>query len=384
MIEKISLFFIKEGVYLIIFILVICLLFVIYNRYKIKNPSSKSIDLTVILDGLSKDNNKKSDNRKYVNELLEKDNSSILNKLKKRELIDLFSIKANIEIYFKSQKDLDTDTLKYMGFVIVYIAGILSSVFAGIYSGIVSSLVSEIIKNNNPLDFKSDLDAKIGDIYYDVFKKVKNIVTLDSVLLPIITSVIIFFFLVMLFRISKFFKGKHYNKNNLLLDLVNYAIEFRKEEEMMENKNKTTAEVEEKAENETLKDLTTDLLDAKSTNVLLKGLDDKMEYDTIKNDISNYKLPELYPLKANLKNALDNGKYAYSIIFQYIAVFASFVTGLIVKDQPFCIIVIALLIISGLFLLITREIVTDKNDVKKRFLLEIVEEEIESKKNSNK
>gem|GEM_PF-1136713 len=153
-----------------------------------------------------------------------KDNSSILNKLKKRELIDLFSIKTNIEIYFNSQKDLDSDTLKYMGFVIVYIAGMLSSVFAGIYSGIVSNLVSEIIKNNNPLDFKSDLDAKIGDIYYDVFKKVKNIVTLDSVLLPIITSVIIF----------------------LLLDLVNYAIEFRKEKEMMENKkapvNNTSAE----------------------------------------------------------------------------------------------------------------------------------------------
>lgn len=246
MIEKINLFFIKEGVYLIIFILVICLVFVIYNRYKIKNPSSKSIDLTVILDGLSKDNNKKSDNRKYVNELLGKDNSSTLNKLKKRELIDLFSIKTNIEIYFNSQKDLDSDTLKYMGFVIVYIAGMLSSVFAGIYSGIVSNLVSEIIKNNNPLDFKSDLDAKIGDIYYDVFKKVKNIVTLDSVLLPIITSVIIFFSLVMLFKISKFFKGKYYNKNNLLLDLVNYAIEFRKEKEMMENKkapvNNTSAE----------------------------------------------------------------------------------------------------------------------------------------------
>ena len=125
MIEKINLFFIKEGVYLIIFILVICLVFVIYNRYKIKNPSSKSIDLTVILDGLSKDNNKKSDNRKYVNELLGKDNSSILNKLKKRELIDLFSIKTNIEIYFNSQKDLDSDTLKYMMFVIVYIAGML-------------------------------------------------------------------------------------------------------------------------------------------------------------------------------------------------------------------------------------------------------------------
>ena len=125
-------------------------------------------------------------------------------------------------------------------------------------------------------------------------------------------------------------------------------------------------------------------MDTQSTNKLLNELDYIMEYNTIKNEISNFKSPQLYSLKANLKNALDNGKYAYSIIFQYIAVFASFVTGLIVKDQPFYIIVIALLIISGLFLLITREIVTDKNDVKKRFLLEIVEEEIESKKNSNK
>ncbi len=348
-----------------------------------KEKEEKSI--SNILENLSMNEHKKKQVRNYVEKLSNKDSKDVLDNLKKKQLVELFSIRANIVEHFNSLKVYDNDLLKYIGFVIVFIGGLFSSAYAGVYSGIVAGLFSGAKLKEKTYD-PSQGDKALSDFEKNIasdVNNVKEIITLDSLLPPIIFVIIIFVF-IMVCRILEERYRKFNNKTILLLDLVNYAIEFRKEEEMMENKNQPTAVVEEETENETLKNLTTDLLDAKSTNVLLKGLDDKMEYDTIKQDISNYKLPELYPLKANLKNALDKGKYAYSIIFQYIAVVASFVTGLIVKDQPFCLIVIAFLIISVFFLLITKGMVTDKNDVKKIFLLEIVEEEIESKKNSNK
>ena len=310
-------------------------------------------------------------NRLKNNNLKMKEIESILNTLEEKNIInnwkdlynisvkddlsieDLFSIYSNVKNYILEDKEIND--LSYTILPLVF-----TTFFSLVVGGVSGYIGSKAENFGNAIDMVGNYSAYIGGLLLAA--------------IAVYTIIIVY---------KK--KGSEYNnfayKFYLLLDFV---IEIKKEEEMMENKNQPTAEVEEEAENEILKDLTTDLLDTKSTNGLLKGLDNKMEYDTIKKDISNYELPELYPLKANLKNALANGKYAYSIIFQYIAVVASFVTGLIVKDKPFSLIVIALLIISGLFLLITKEIVTDKNDVKKRFLLEIVEEEIESKKNSNK
>ena len=268
--------------------------------------------------------------------------------------------------------------------LLVYVGGVYTTAILGTYSGIISNLVSELLKIDDKNSENKSMLNNISEILNNYF-------TLEKITAPLVYSGIVIFFLASIIVIKGHYTNKFDNRIYVLLDIVNYAIEVGKAEGMVKSKESEDTKSKDPSKNEpieekktALENLGSKLLDTESTNKLLNELDYIMEYNTIKNEISNFKSPQLYSIKANLKNALDNGKYAYSIIFQYIAVFASFVTGLIVKDQPFWLIVIALLIISGLFLLITKEIVTDKNDVKKRFLLEIVEEEIESKKNSNK
>lgn len=370
----------------IIFFLLLLVIIIIINLKKIvKFFKKKNIELSGDeLDYLSASNNSVRVNKKLINEILKKDNASIFSSLQNKKLEKLFAIRANIENYISSPNSLEKDLYKMFGMLLVYVGGVYTTAILGTYSGIISNLVSELLKIDDKNSENKSMLNNISEILNNYF-------TLEKITAPLVYSGIVIFFLASIIVIKGHYTNKFDNRIYVLLDIVNYAIEVGKAEGMVKSKESEDTKSKDPSKNEpieekktALENLGSKLLDTESTNKLLNELDYIMEYNTIKNEISNFKSPQLYSIKANLKNALDNGKYAYSIIFQYIAVFASFVTGLIVKDQPFWLIVIALLIISGLFLLITKEIVTDKNDVKKRFLLEIVEEEIESKKNSNK
>lgn len=370
----------------IIFFLLLLVIIIIINFKKIvKFFRKKNIELSGDeLDYLSASNNSVRVNKKLINEILKKDNASIFSSLQNKKLEKLFAIRANIENYISSPNSLEKDLYKMFGMLLVYVGGVYTTAILGTYSGIISNLVSELLKIDDKNSENKSMLNNISEILNNYF-------TLEKITAPLVYSGIVIFFLASIIVIKGHYTNKFDNRIYVLLDIVNYAIEVGKAEGMVKSKESEDTKSKNPSKNEpieekktALENLGSKLLDTESTNKLLNELDYIMEYNTIKNEISNFKSPQLYSIKANLKNALDKGKYAYSIIFQYIAVFASFVTGLIVKDQPFWLIVIALLIISGLFLLITKEIVTDKNDVKKRFLLEIVEEEIESKKNSNK
>lgn len=370
----------------IIFFLLLLVIIIIINFKKIvKFFKKKNIELSGDeLDYLSASNNSVRVNKKLINEILKKDNASIFSSLQNKKLEKLFAIRANIENYISSPNSLEKDLYKMFGMLLVYVGGVYTTAILGTYSGIISNLVSELLKIDDKNSENKSMLNNISEILNNYF-------TLEKITAPLVYSGIVIFFLASIIVIKGHYTNKFDNRIYVLLDIVNYAIEVGKAEGMVKSKESEDTKSKNPSKNEpieekktALENLGSKLLDTESTNKLLNELDYIMEYNTIKNEISNFKSPQLYSIKANLKNALDNGKYAYSIIFQYIAVFASFVTGLIVKDQPFWLIVIALLMISGLFLQITKEIVTDKNNVKKRFLLEIVEEEIESKKNSNK
>lgn len=198
-----------------------------------KSKKKEENSISCILEKLSKKHCKLIHTIKYVNELSNKDSEGVLDGLKNKKLIELFSIKANIEEYFNTPKDLRDDFLKYLGFVIVFIAGIISSAFSGIYSGIIANLFSEATlktKNSNaPTDFEKELAQNLH--------KVSEIITFDSILTPIIIGVLIIFFLSTLFRVFEHFNKKIDNNTIVLLDVVNYAIEIEKEKEKEKLKN---------------------------------------------------------------------------------------------------------------------------------------------------
>ena len=155
----------------------------IFAKFKKKEENS----ISYLLEELSKKHYKLRHTIKYVNELSNKDSEDVLDGLKNKELVELFSIKASIEEYFNSSKDFDDDFLKYIGFIIVYIAGIISSAFSGIYSGIIANLFSEATLKtkggNSPSNFETELAKNIN--------KASEIITFDKILTPIIFGCII-------------------------------------------------------------------------------------------------------------------------------------------------------------------------------------------------
>ena len=84
-----------------------------------KKEENTSSNFT-ILNGLSKNNNKKSYNKRSFIKLSKMDDEVILKGLKKRKLVELFYMKANIEDFLNSSKVVDDDLIKYFGFLIVF------------------------------------------------------------------------------------------------------------------------------------------------------------------------------------------------------------------------------------------------------------------------
>lgn len=370
-----------------IIIVLIIIYFVIKTTLKNRTKDvEKSDDESIYekLDSLSASKNKTSCNRKIIDEILEKDYESILTNLKSESLCfyKLLAIKANIENQINSDKILEKSVGKIFGVLIAFMIGVVTTVFLGSYSGTIGALISEIVKNEKK-------DKLNNDSINELTQSVNNIYTKINFDERINFWLFIAFFIYLLVLVAITISNNQYkfdNRVNVLLDLVNYAIEFRKEE-ILKSKNTENIVPKESSKNEpieekktALENLGSQLLDTESTNKLLNELDDIMEYNTIKNEISNFESSQLYSLKANLKNSLGRGKYGYTIIFQFLGLIASFFTGLIVKDSSKIIQGIILLMICASFVFLTKEIVTDKSDVKKIFLLEIVKEEIESKK----
>ena len=230
---------------------------------KEENTSSNFTELNNILNGLSKNNNKKSYNKRSFIKLSKMDDEVILKGLKKRKLVELFYMKANIEDFLNSSKVVDDDLIKYFGFLIVFFSGIISSAYAGLYSGITSNLISGQILEKEL--FKLDYESRENELG-GVFKNVSEIITVDSVFNSLFNFVFVVFIIIVLIRFFQDVGVKLNAKNLVLLELVNYAIEFNKEREkgkenelLTKNKNNLETEVievtkitENKARKETL------------------------------------------------------------------------------------------------------------------------------------
>lgn len=117
--------------------------------FKCKKRKEKSI--SYILKELSKKEQKSIQITRCIKQLSNKDSNDVLNSLKNKELVELFSIRASIKEYFNSNRGVDKDILKYTGFLFAFIVGIVSSAFSGVYSGIVANLFSEATLNTKKI-----------------------------------------------------------------------------------------------------------------------------------------------------------------------------------------------------------------------------------------
>lgn len=292
----------------------------------------------------------------------------------------LFAIKANIENEINSDKILDKTIGKIFGVLIAFMIGVITTVFLGTYSGTIGTLASEIVKNEK----KDNLNnASINELTQSVENVFTKINFDERINFWLFIALFIYLLVVVAIAISNN-QYKFDNRVNVLLDLVNYAIEFRKEEETMKSKN--TANIE-PSKNEPIEEkktplerLGSKLLHARSTNKLLKELDNKLEYNTIKSEISNCKLPQLHNIKANLKNALDAGSYFYIIILQVPTTLLAVLLAIQEKEWKFKGVVLSFIVVLCFLVYIVYKKVYSKKDTKIILFLEIVKEEIESKK----
>lgn len=351
------------------------------NRTKnVKKSDAESIFEE--LNNLSASKNKKKYNSEIIYKILEKDYKSILTCLKSESLCfyKLFAIKANIENEINSDKILDKTIGKIFGVLIAFMIGVITTVFLGSYSGTIGTLASEIVKNEK----KDNLNnASINELTQSVENVFTKINFDERINFWLFIALFIYLLVVVAIAISNN-QYKFDNRVNVLLDLVNYAIEFRKEEETMKSKN--TANIE-PSKNEPIEEkktplerLGSKLLHARSTNKLLKELDNKLEYNTIKSEISNCKLPQLHNIKANLKNALDAGSYFYIIILQVPTTLLAVLLAIQEKEWKFKGVVLSFIVVLCFLVYIVYKKVYSKKDTKIILFLEIVKEEIESKK----
>lgn len=354
----------------------------IFAKFKKKEENS----ISYLLEELSKKHYKLRHTIKYVNELSNKDSEDVLDGLKNKELVELFSIKASIEEYFNSSKDFDDDFLKYIGFIIVYIAGIISSAFSGIYSGIIANLFSEATLKtkggNSPSNFETELAKNIN--------KASEIITFDKILTPIIFSVLIIFSLIILLRILNYFSKKIDNNTIVLLDVVNYAIEVKKKElekskemEKSKEKDKKNKELTEggkarKEMKEIIKKLGATPLSAKKTIKLIEEGLDNITYEAIQEAVLNCHLSQLYNIKSNVKNAINAGKYSDSTEIQMVVTLTAVLIAL--KSNLIVLLFLIAFILTIFLRYITKRFLEDYN-VKLILLLEIVENKITFLKN---
>lgn len=363
----------------------IAIYFVIKTLHNNRTKNVKKSDAESIfeeLNNLSASKNKKKYNSEIIYKILEKDYKSILTCLKSESLCfyKLFAIKANIENEINSDKILDKTIGKIFGVLIAFMIGVITTVFLGSYSGTIGTLASEIVKNEK----KDNLNnASINELTQSVENVFTKINFDERINFWLFIALFIYLLVVVAIAISNN-QYKFDNRVNVLLDLVNYAIEFRKEEETMKSKN--TANIE-PSKNEPIEEkktplerLGSKLLHARSTNKLLKELDNKLEYNTIKSEISNCKLPQLHNIKANLKNALDAGSYFYIIILQVPTTLLAVLLAIQEKEWKFKGVVLSFIVVLCFLVYIVYKKVYSKKDTKIILFLEIVKEEIESKK----
>ena len=363
----------------------IAIYFVIKTLHNNRTKNVKKSDAESIfeeLNNLSASKNKKKYNSEIIYKILEKDYKSILTCLKSESLCfyKLFAIKANIENEINSDKILDKTIGKIFGVLIAFMIGVITTVFLGSYSGTIGTLASEIVKNEK----KDNLNnASINELTQSVENVFTKINFDERINFWLFIALFIYLLVVVAIAISNN-QYKFDNRVNVLLDLVNYAIEFRKEEETMKSKN--TANIE-PSKNEPIEEkktplerLGSKLLHARSTNKLLKELDNKLEYNTIKSEISNCKLPQLHNIKANLKNALDAGSYFYIIILQVPTTLLAVLLAIQEKEWKFKGVVLSFIVVLCFLVYIVYKKVYSKKDTKIILFLEIVKEEIGNSK----
>ena len=341
----------------------------------------KEMSISEILKELSKREQKSIRIAKYIKQLSNKDSTEVLNSLKNKQLVELFPIRANIEEYFNSNKGVDKDILKYTGFLITFVVGIVSSAFSGVYSGIVANIFSDATLNtkknyNLASDFEKDI---VNDI-----SKIRDVITLDEVVTPMIFMGIIIFTVIVVLTIVSNINMKFNNNYIVLLNVVDYAIEFRKEKEKMESKEpevtesiKITEDKFKKEIKEIVKKLGGNTLCAGDTTKLISENFDKITYESVQEAVLNCHLSELYNIKANLKNAINAGKFSDSteiqIFVTLIAIFIALKSNVVVA---IFLSVLSLSIFGRYIYLRFREVY----NVKLILILEIVENKIEFKK----
>lgn len=219
-----------------------------FLKNRTKNvKESDAVSISEELDNLSANKNKTRLNRKIINKILEKDYESILTNLKSESLCfhKLLAIKANIENQLNSDDILDKEIGKIFGVLIAFAIGIVTTVFLGSYSGAVGTLISEIVKKEkeNKLNRESidELTQFAGNIHTKI--------NFDEILNYWIFIALLIYLVVVFIRGISHTQYKFDNRVNVLLDLVNYAIELKKEQEKgIENelltKNKNILETE--------------------------------------------------------------------------------------------------------------------------------------------
>ena len=312
----------------------IAIYFVIKTLHNNRTKNVKKSDAESIfeeLNNLSASKNKKKYNSEIIYKILEKDYKSILTCLKSESLCfyKLFAIKANIENEINSDKILDKTIGKIFGVLIAFMIGVITTVFLGSYSGTIGTLASEIVKNEK----KDNLNnASINELTQSVENVFTKINFDERINFWLFIALFIYLLVVVAIAISNN-QYKFDNRVNVLLDLVNYAIEFRKEEETMKSKN-----------------------------------------------TANSKLPQLHNIKANLKNALDAGSYFYIIILQVPTTLLAVLLAIQEKEWKFKGVVLSFIVVLCFLVYIVYKKVYSKKDTKIILFLEIVKEEIESKK----
>jgi hypothetical protein len=132
-----------------------------------------------------------------------------------------------------------------------------------------------------------------------------------------------------------------------------------------------------------LKELGNKCFNSYKANQLIKKLNDKIEDGTVKKEIFYYQLPQLYNIKANLKNSLDVGNYFYTIILQVPTILLAVLLAIQEKEWKYMGVVVSFIIVLVFLLWIGYDKVYAKDNTNKILFLEIVKEEIESKKKAS-
>jgi len=370
------------------------------NSKGVKENDDKS-DLDE-LDKLSISKNKTKVNRNIIDKILEEDYASILKKLKRKKLHVLFAIKANIENDINSNELFEKEIGNMFGVLIAFIIGGITTIYAGSYSGTVANLISDIVKIEKNNIQNSCSIKEITKYSEDLNSKIST----DGLFLPMIIIGSVFFVFLIIVRFNDYREYKFDNRVNVLLDLVNFAIEFRKEKEMVKSKEQEDTELKEQEDTElkeqedtesnelvengtkievkkNLKELGNKCFNSYKANQLIKKLNDKIEDGTVKKEIFYYQLPQLYNIKANLKNSLDVGNYFYTIILQVPTILLAVLLAIQEKEWKYMGVVVSFIIVLVFLLWIGYDKVYAKDNTNKILFLEIVKEEIESKKKAS-